>query len=146
MSRTAREAFLAGDRPDDVALYFHEDYMDADALASTGERVGDGVVLVVPGEEGRALFERATGLDAMAYAREAGGTEGHVDRDLAGGTCPDAGDHPEDGSAGGHDLQFLLAFAQEETPDAGGRYAEGDVIHAYATCTCGTSFAERWVA
>ena len=24
-------------------------------------------------------------------------------------------------------------------------YAEGDVIHAYAACDCGTTYSDRWV-
>jgi hypothetical protein len=27
----------------------------------------------------------------------------------------------------------------------GGVYAEGDVVHAYAQCACGTAYSDRWV-
>lgn len=144
---TDREAFLAGDRPDDVAIYLSDAALGedgSDRVASLGERVEDGVLLVVPGESGRDAFEAATGIAPMAFARRAGSTDGTVDRSLDGGTCPAAG---VDGTGNGsHAVAFCLAFAQAETEAAGGIYTEGDVIHAYAECTCGTAYADRWLA
>ena len=132
------EAFLAGDRLDHVALYLTDDYLDGDggdALAAHGTAVPGGVVLVVPGEEGRRLFSAGTGMDAMAFAREAMGNEGRIDRDLTGGSCPDC-------NAG---VAFVLAFAEARNEEVGGLYAEGDVIHAYAACPDGTAFSDRWL-
>jgi hypothetical protein len=169
---SAREEFLAGDRLDDVLVYLAETAVSKpEALAEHAERVADGLVLVMPGDEARAVFQEAAGIDPMAFAREAGGTEGDVAADLTGATCPDApgdggvsgdgddsgigdggdGENPEDGDdaddpADAHDVRFVFAFAEAENQDAGGLYAEGDVVHAYVSCACGTAYSDRWVA
>jgi len=135
---TEREAFLAGERPADVHVFLHEESVsDADALAEHGERLEDGVVLVVGGDQARAAFQRATGLDPMSLAREAMGTDGEVDPDCAGGTCP---------ACGSTDVRVVFAFAEERNAEAGGLYAEGAVIHAYVVCECGERYSEKWVA
>jgi hypothetical protein len=139
---TDREAFLAGDRPDAVLVYLSEAVLgNPGALAGVGEPVADGVVLVVPGTEGRQALQSAVDVDPMAFAQAAMGTDGEVEADCTGGTCPAAAGDPD-----GHDVQFVFAFAEGETPEAGGRYAEGDVVHAYAQCACGEQYADRWVA
>jgi hypothetical protein len=136
------EAFLAGDRPDDVALFLADESVDdPETLAEQGARVDGGVVLVVDGERGRAVFRSITGADAMEFAREAGATEGEVAPDLSGGECPE-----RDGTGGEHAVQFVFAFAEERNEEVGGIYAEGDVIHAYARCNCGAGYSQRWVA
>lgn len=143
-----REEFLAGDRPDDVAIYIDDDAIDDETkLEEYGERVADGTLLVVEGEQGRNAFRAATGLDAMAFAKEAMGTEGGVARELTDGTCPEAdgGTDAEEADDGAHDLRFVFAFSEEQNEDVGGLYAEGDVVHAYARCTCGTAYSEKWV-
>ena len=127
--------FLAGDRLDHVALYLTDDYLDDDALSAHGTAVEGGVVLVVPGDRGRDLFSAGTGMDAMAFAKEAMGTDGDIDRDLTGGSCPDCG----------ADVAFVLAFAEAQNEEVGGIYAEGDVIHAYAACPDGDAFSARWL-
>ena len=135
-----REQFLAGERPDDVLVYLNERVVDGmDRLTSVGEVVADGVVLVLPGEDGRAAFQRTTGVDPMSLAGSAMGNEGHVDADCTGGTCTE-GDGP------GHWPRFVFAFAEEQNEDVGGRYAEGDVVHAYALCECGTAYSQKWTA
>ncbi|WP_129112595.1 DUF5807 family protein [Halegenticoccus tardaugens] len=135
------EAFLAGDRPDDVALFLTHDYLDEQGkIANYGEDVPGGVVLVVPGDEGRRMFAAGTGTDAMRFAGGAMGTEGEIDPDLDGGACPDA-EPGED-----HSARFVFAFAEERNEEVGGIYAEGDVIHAYAQCECGVAYSDRWVA
>lgn len=137
---TDHEAFVAGDRPDDVLVYLPEAVLgNPDALADVGEPVEGSVVIVVPGEEGPGALESAVGVDPMDFAQDAVGNEGTVARDCTDATCP-AGE-----GAAGHDLQFLFAFAEAENPDAGDRYAEGDVIHAYAQCACGERYSDRWV-
>jgi hypothetical protein len=134
---TDREAFLAGERPTDVHAFLHEGAVsNVETLESHGERVKDGVVLVLDGDEARGIFQRATGIDPMALAREAMGTEGDIDADCAGGICP----------ACGADPNFVFAFAEEQNEEAGGLYAEGAVIHAYAVCECGERYTEKWVA
>lgn len=136
MSERDLDAFLAGEQLDHVALFLTDDYLDdGGQLADHGTDVPGGVVLVVPGEEGRRLFSAGTGMDAMEFAKEAMGMDGDIDRDLTGGTCPDCGD----------DAAFILAFAEAQNKEVGGIYAEGDVIHAYAACPDGTAFSDRWV-
>jgi hypothetical protein len=136
MSDPELDAFLAGDRPDHVAIFLTDDSLDDDGtIADYGRAVEGGVVLVVPGEKGRQLFSAGTGMDAMAFAKEAMGTDGDIDRDLTGGSCPDCG----------ADVAFVLAFAEAQNEEVGGIYAEGDVIHAYAACPDGTAFSDRWV-
>ncbi len=139
---TAREAFCAGERPDDILVYLADGAVsDPEALGEHGESVTDGTVLVLPGESARDAFRSATGIDPMAFARQAGDTEGDVERTLLGATCP------AEGSAGdGHDTRFIFAFAEPQNEAAGGLYAEGDVIHAYVACTCGETYSDRWVA
>ena len=135
-----REQFLAGERPDDVALYLSEAFLDDPGpLADHGELVDGGILLVVDGEAGRSVFQKATGMEAMTFTKEAMGTESPVDADLTGGTCPEADD------GGDHDPLFVFAFAEERNEEVGGIYAEGDVMHAYARCECGVSYSDRWV-
>lgn len=134
-----RRAFLDGERPEDVLVFLGEGAVSGiDSLADHGERVEGGLVLVLPGERGRGVFRRATGVDAMRFAGSASDREGTVDPGMTAGDCPEAGD-------GGHALQFLLGFAEEQNAEAGGRYAEGDVLHAYAACKCGVAYSDRWV-
>ena len=134
-------AFRRGERADDVCIYLHEEGVgNVDALSEMGIRTDDGVVLVMPGEEGRAAFQRATSLDPMDFAGMAMDTDGEIDEDLTGGDCPDADDGAD------HYVKFVFAFAEERHPEMEGLYAEGDVIHAYAACACGTTYSEKWVA
>jgi hypothetical protein len=135
---SARDEFLAGSRPDEVALFVAE----ADAsptLAERGVETERGVLLVLPGERGRAAFSAGTGTDAMAFAGQAMSRDGRVALTLDSGECP------EDNGEERHAVRFLLAFAEAENPEVGGQYAEGDVIHAYAKCDCGVAYADRWV-
>ncbi len=135
-----REAFLAGERPDDVHIYIDESAVsNLDALEAHGERVDGGIALVMDGEQARAVFQGATGIDPMALAQEAMGTDGEVDPDCTDGACP-AGDGEE------HFPKFIFAFAEEQNEEVGGLYAEGDVIHAYVACDCGERYSDKWVA
>ncbi|QSG01553.1 DUF5807 family protein [Natranaeroarchaeum sulfidigenes] len=133
----ARAEFLAGERTEDVAFFLADEAVDnPDKLDGFGERVDGGHLLIVDGEAGRAAFQSATGTDAMGFAKKAMGTEGEIDRSLTGGTCPDGADH---------DVRFVFAFAEEQNEEVGGLYGEGDVIHAYAQCDCGTAYSHKWV-
>jgi len=134
------DSFLRGERPDDILIYLHEEGIGSmDSLAEIGVRVDDGIVLVLPGEEGRAAFQRATGLDAMDFAGMAMDTDGEIDADCTGGSCPDS-----DGS-GEHYAKFVFAFVEEQNEAVGGIYADGDVRHGYAACACGTTYSEKSV-
>ena len=138
------DAYLAGERTDDVALYLSESYVtDVDQLADRddAERVGAGVVLVVDGEGGRSVFQSITGMSAMDFGSAAMDNPGDVDAHLVGGDCPNAADGPEN-----HDAEFVFSFAEAQNEEVGGLYAEGDVIHAYVYCSCGTAYSEKWVA
>jgi len=138
-----REAFLAGERPDHVCIYLSEAELDggnAARLADVGEAVDGGVVLVLPGEEGRSAFSAAVGVDPMEFAGAAMRTDGRVATDLTDGDCPDGGDGDE------HAPRFTFAFVEERNEEAGGLYAEGAVVHAYAACTCGETYSQRWLA
>ena len=137
------DAYLAGDRTDDVALYLSESYVsDIDTLADRedAERVADGVVLVVDGERGRSVFQSITGMGAMDFGSAAMDNPGHVDSDLSGGECPHAGDGDE------HSARFAFSFAEPQNEEVGGLYADGDVIHAYVYCSCGESYSDKWLA
>jgi hypothetical protein len=139
-------AFRRGERTDDVCFYLHEEGVgNVEALAELGVRTDDGVVLVMPGEEGRAAFQRATSLDPMDFAGMAMDTEGEIDEDLTSGVCPNAAEGDGDGDDA-HYVKFVFAFAEEQHPEMEGLYAEGDVIHAYAACACGTTYSDKWVA
>ncbi|GAB7093983.1 hypothetical protein JCM30237_11350 [Halolamina litorea] len=132
--------FLAGERLEDVALFLADDQLDeAGKLADAGEEVDGGVMLVRPGEQGRKLFSAGTGQGAMEFAKEAMGEGGSVNADLAGGTCP------KDGDGGEHTVKYVFAFAEAENQEVGGMYGEGDVMHAYAKCSCGESYSEKWI-
>ncbi len=135
-----RVAFLAGDRPDDVALFLADSFVSDDRLEQFGDPVDGGVLIVVDGERGRSAFEAATGTPAMEFAKSAMQREGEIADHLTEGTCPDAGDGTT------HGPEFIFAFAEEQNEDVGGIYADGDVIHAYAKCTCGTAYSDRWNA
>ena len=57
MSGDRYGAFLAGDRPDDILIYLHETALGSvEDLLEVGIRVEDGVVLVLPGDNGQAAF------------------------------------------------------------------------------------------
>lgn len=134
------DAFLRGDRPDDVLIYLHEEGVGSvEELAKIGVTVDDGVVLVLPGEKGQNAFEQATGLDAMDFASMAMNTEGEIDDDCTSGRCPDE----DDGEP--HYPKFIFAFVESQNKSVGGLYAEGDVRHAYAACACGTTYSEKSV-
>ena len=134
------EAFLSGERPDDILIYLHEEGVGSiDELVEIGVRVDDGVVLVLPGEEGQAAFQRASGLDAMDFAGTAMDTDGDIEADCTGGTCPDSDE------SGEHCAKFVFAFVEERNEAVGGIYAEGDVRHGYAACACGTTYSEKSV-
>jgi len=140
-----REAFLAGDRPDDVAIYLADDYVDdLGRLEKYGVRTDDGIVIVVDGESGRNAFHAATGMDAMNFAQGAMSEEAPIGHDLTSGECPDA----EADADTEHVVEFVFAFSEAEKDDDefDGLYTEGDVVHAYAHCTCGTSYSDKWVA
>lgn len=138
------EEFLAGERPGHVAVSLSADVVgDLGPLEEYGERIEDGIVLVVPGEEGRSVFKQVTGMEAMQFSQRAMGTTGDVHDDLAGGECPAT--HPDEPGAD-HDVRFVFAFSEEQNEDVGGLYAEGDVVHAYALCECGTAYSDRWLA
>lgn len=135
-----RDEFLAGDRLDDVLLYLGKEALSgSEELAKHGEDVDDGVVLVLDGEQGRSVFATATGMDAMQFAQRAMRSDGDIDADLTGGTCPHKGDGEE------HATRLIFAFAEGQNEEVEGIYNEGDVIHAYAHCTCGAAYSDRWV-
>lgn len=136
------EAFLRGERPEDVLVYLHEEGIGSiEELLEIGTRVDDGVVLVLPGEEGRSAFQQATGLSAMNFAGMAMKTDGEIDDDCSGGSCPDAAANPDED----HYAKFVFAFVEERNEAVGGLYAEGDVVHGYAACACGTTYSEKRV-
>ncbi len=139
----ARDEFLAGDRPDEVVLYLADETTEGSGLADHGLETDAGILLVLPGDQGRQAFSAGTGVDAMTFAGQAMGTEGDVAATLDGGACPDD-DGDGDGGEADHTLRFLLAFAEAENEEVGGRYAEGAVVHAYAQCSCGTAYSDRW--
>ncbi|EMA50041.1 DUF5807 family protein [Halococcus salifodinae] len=153
---SARTQFLAGDRPDDVLLFIAESAVsDLGTLAQHGEQVERGVVLILEAERGRSAFEGATGVDPMTLASSAMGSEGDLDLDAFEGECPEADANGEGGADEADDAEttteehaprFVFGFAEERNEEAGGIYAEGDVIHAYAVCECGTAYSDRWVA
>jgi hypothetical protein len=166
---TLREQFLAGERPEDVLCFLAGDAVsDLGTLVEHGERVADGVALVLDGERGRSAFENVAGVDPMALAGAAMDVEGHVSLVDFAGECPEAdggGVATENGTAAGegaatakgtvdggatddeeHAPRFVFAFAEAQNPEVGGLYAEGDVLHAYAVCECGTAYSDRWVA
>ncbi|RAW44555.1 hypothetical protein DQW50_13980 [Halorubrum sp. 48-1-W] len=142
------EAFLAGDRLDDVVFYVSDAFLDDDSrLRAVGTETDGGVLLVLDGETGRSAFQAGTGMGAMEFAKEAMAAEGEIARSLDGGECPFAGDADDEGedTDDDHEVRFVFAFAEGENPEVGGLYAEGDVIHAYAHCTCGESYSRKWV-
>jgi hypothetical protein len=142
-----RAEFLAGERPDDVALYLADSFVSGDSLADHGESVEGGTLLVVPGETGRSVFQTATEMEAMQFAKRAMGTEGTIAPDLAAGECPEAGteDDDADDADADHETRFVFAFVEEQNEEVGGLYAEGAVVHAYAYCECGTAYTQKWV-
>ena len=133
------EAFLDGERPDDVAIYIHDEQIgDMQALTEVAVRVETGVVLVVDGERGQRAFEQLSGVAAMEFAGAAMDTDGQLAHDLTGGRCPQPG--------ASHSVGLLLAFAEEQHPEMDGIHGEGAVIHAYAACRCGERYSDRWLA
>ena len=154
MANDARERFLAGESPEEVLVYLAESGVsNIEALADRGEEVQSGVVLVLDAEHGRRVAERAIGTDPMDLASAAMDTEGEIDLEAPRGACPATHDGAGSGSgehlgADGedHTLRYAFAFAEERNAEVGGIYAEGDVIHAYGVCDCGTAYSDRWVA
>lgn len=138
-----RQEFLSGERPEDVLIFLSEgEVSNLDSLADHGERVNGDLVIVLDGEEGRSVFERMVGVEAMSFAGTAMDTEGTISSDCTSGECPSK--HPDEPDAD-HQVRFLFAFTEEQNEAVGGLYADGDVIHAYAACTCETTYSDRWV-
>ncbi|MFC6960743.1 DUF5807 family protein [Halocatena marina] len=138
-----RREFLSCERPEDVLIYLSESSVsNLDSLADHGEPVSDGLVLVLAGDRGRSVFERAVGVQPMTFAGAAMDTEGTISTDCTSGDCPSK--HPDEPDSE-HQVRFLLAFAEEQNDEVGGIYGDGDVIHAYAACTCNTTYSDRWV-
>ncbi|WP_017343742.1 DUF5807 family protein [Halorubrum sp. T3] len=138
------DEFLAGERLDDVVFYLSDAYLDDDSrLRQVGEETAGGVRLILDGETGRSAFQAGTGMGAMEFAKTAMDAEGEVARSLDGGACPFASDDDADDDP--HEIQFIFAFAEAQNEEVGGLYAEGDVVHAYAHCTCGESYSHKWV-
>ncbi|WEL20718.1 DUF5807 family protein [Halorhabdus sp. BNX81] len=135
--------FLAGERPEDIAFFLHEDSVsNLESLEDHATTVENGIVLVLPGEEGRSAFQSVVGMDPMGLAQQAMDTPGEIHDDLTGGNCPVSGEDPE----ADHTAKFVFAFAEAQNEEVGGLYADGDVIHAYAVCTCGETYSEKWLA
>ncbi len=148
MTDGSRSAFLAGERPDDVLLYLAASAVsDVEALVEYGERVENGVVLLLDAERGRRVAKRALGTDPMDLASAAMDRNGRIDLVRFRGDCPaaDSSGTNADDSERAHTLGEIFAFAEEQNEEVGGIYAEGDVIHAYAVCSCGTAYSDRWV-
>lgn len=141
------DEFLGGERLDDVVFYVSDAYLDDDSrLRNVGSETDRGVRLILDGETGRSAFEAGTGMGAMEFAKTAMGAEGTIARSLDAGECPFAGDDAagEDPDAD-HSVRFVFAFAEAQNEEVGGLYAEGDVVHAYAHCTCGESYSHKWI-
>lgn len=137
------DEFLAGGRLDDVAFFLHSDVVSSpDALEPYATPVEDGLVVVIDGQQGRAAFQGVTGVDPMTLASQARQRDGDVASDLSGGACPESG---EGADGGEHEPRFVFAFAEAQNEDVGDVYAEGDVMHAYVNCSCGTLYSDRWV-
>ncbi len=136
-----RQRFLDGEHPENVLIFFAESAVsDLGTLAQHGEQVSGGVVLILEAERGRSAFEGATGIDPMTLADAAMDSAGEIDLQEFEGS------HPEADIGEEHAPRFVFAFAEEQNEEVGGIYAEGDVIHAYAVCECGTAYSERWIA
>lgn len=134
--------FLAGDRLEDVLFFLHEDAVsNPEALAEYAEGVEGGQVLVLPGDDGRSVFQSATGIDPMGLAQQAMKRDGVVNDDLTDANCPISEQEPDEN----HSTKFVFAFAEAQNEEVGGIYADGDVIHAYAVCTCGERYSDKWV-
>lgn len=143
MSTSRTESFLAGERPEDIAIYLPRETlsgMERLLEESFAEETEDGVMIVVDGEDGQAMFEQVTGTDAMTFAGSAMDTVGQIGGNLTTAECPNAVEGTQE-----HALQFVFAFAEDQNEEAGGIYAEGDVIHAYAQCSCGETYTDKWV-
>ena len=145
------DEFLAGERLDDVVFYVSDAYLDDDSrLREVGTETDGGVRLILDGETGRSAFQAGTGMGAMEFAKTAMGAEGEIARTLDDGACPfaadaDDGEDTDEGPDDDHDIRFVFAFAEAQNEEVGGLYAEGDVVHAYAHCTCGESYSHKWV-
>jgi len=132
-----RAAFLDGERPSDIHIFLHEDSVsNLDALEAHGERLAEGIALVLDGDEARGIFQRTTGIDPMGLAQDAMGTDGEIGSECTTATCPDGEDHTP---------QFIFSFVEEQNEEVGGLYAEGAVIHGYVACECGTRYSDKWV-
>jgi len=132
-----RESFLAGERPSDIHIFLHDESIsNAAALEDYGERVEDGVVLLMDGDQARGIFQQATGIDPMALAQEAMKRDGSVSNECTEATCPEGEEHPP---------KFIFSFAEEQSEEVGGIYADGPVIHAYVACECGARYSDKWV-
>jgi hypothetical protein len=135
-----RESFLRGDRHEDVVLFLADGTLDADTLSHLTNPVDNGDILIINGEDGRQAFEAATGIEAMSFAQTAMETRGHITRKLTGGECP-----KRTVDADTHETEFIFAFSEPQNDAVGGLYSRGDVVHAYAHCTCGCNYADKWV-
>ncbi|MFB6254969.1 MAG: DUF5807 family protein [Halobacteriaceae archaeon] len=136
----AYDEFLAGNRPNDIALYFANSFLDnPENLSDYGVSVANGVILIVDGSTGRSIFNEVTGMQPMQFAQRAMQTSGSIESSLTSAECPNST------ASNNHFIKFLFAFVEEEKNNIDGIYDQGDVMHVYAFCSCDTAFSDRWV-
>lgn len=160
--------YLSNEAVDDPAALagYGETVDDGVVLVLDGERgrsvfqtaTGTGVMEFAgrAGDREGRVHADLTGGDCPDAGADGGDGTGDPEEDAAGDAVDEAGgDDGEDatgedatGDAGddAHRARIVFAFAEARQPDADDRYGEGDVIHAYARCSCGTAYSDWWHA
>jgi len=126
---TGRAAFEAGTGTDPMA--FAQEAMATEGTIARTLDAGECPAVEVDGGGG--------GTDGTDSDGGGGGTDETDETD----EIDDNTDNTDD--TDDHIARVVFAFAEGQNESVGGRYAEGDVIHAYAHCDCGTRYADSWL-
>jgi hypothetical protein len=133
--------FVAGNRPEHVMLFQRDGTGPlSDNAQELGHEVADGTVIVAPAVMAQEIVSEVLSPSPTEFTDRAREREGEIESFLTAGTCPDAGE--DDGK---HLLEQLFAFVQPEDQSLGEMYAKGDVMHAYAQCSCQAHYSDKWV-
>lgn len=133
--------FIAGEKPKHILLYHGIGAGKLpDQAAKLAHDIEDGHVMVLPAAMAQEIADKVLIPDLSTFSERSRERGGAIESFLTAGTCPEAMDNGK-----GHTLEQIFAFVQPKDELLGGIYAKGDVMHAYALCSCQTYYSDRWV-
>ncbi|WP_254280489.1 DUF5807 family protein [Haloarcula marina] len=138
----SHEQFIAGNRPGHIMLFQHENATSLpDDASKVAKNAAEGKMIIQPAVMARDLIDKVLVPNISQFTELSQKRQGNIEPYLTSGDCPEANsNHDED-----HIIEQLFAFVQPKHNSLGGIYADGDVMHAYARCSCQVHYSDRWV-